>query len=287
METKANYTLIGMFTLAVVIATFGFIYWFHNIGGAGADRSDYRVMFDGSVSGLQTGAAVLFNGVRVGQVTKLSLDPQRPQQVIATMSINKAVVIRKDTVVNLEYTTITGIASIALRGGSTTSEVLPGSKDNPPLLAAAPGASQDVTQGARETLRRIDQFIIDNQEAFHNTLENLDKFTGALARNADRLDKITAGLANLTGGEDGKGGELAETARSIRSLADNVDKRTEEITKGINVLTGSTTKQVTAIGGDARRMIGTVEQTFKNIDRNPSRLLFGGGSSASENAPHR
>jgi phospholipid/cholesterol/gamma-HCH transport system substrate-binding protein len=281
METKANYTVIGMFTLAAVLGVFGFVYWFQNIG-AGGDRAYYRVVFDGSVSGLQTGASVLFNGVRVGQVTQLSLDPERPRQVVATIAISKQVTVRKDTEVSLEYTTLTGIASIALRGGSANSEILSGSKENPPLMTAAPGASQDVTQGARETLRRIDQFIVDNQEAFHSALTNLDKFTGALARNSDRLDRIIDGLTNLTSGADGKGGELAETARSFRTLADNLDKRTDEITKGINIFSGAATKQVNAIGSDAHRMIGTVEQTFKNIDRNPSRLLFGGGAAAQQ-----
>jgi phospholipid/cholesterol/gamma-HCH transport system substrate-binding protein len=279
METKANYTLIGLFTLAVVLGVFGFAYWFQNIG-AGGERAYYRVVFDGSVSGLQTGAAVLFNGVRIGQVTKLSLDPERPRQVIATMAISKQVTVRKDTEVTLEYTTLTGIASIALRGGSANSEVLAGDKENPPLMTAAAGASQDVTQGARDTLRRIDQFIVDNQESFHSALVNLDKFTGALARNSDRLDKIVDGLTNLTSGADGKGGELAETVRSIRTLTDNLDKRTEDITKGINIFSAAATRQVNVIGADAHRMIGTVEETFRNIDRNPSRLLFGGSNPA-------
>lgn len=279
METKANYTLIGLFTLAVVLGVFGFAYWFQNIG-AGGERAYYRVVFDGSVSGLQTGAAVLFNGVRIGQVTKLSLDPERPRQVIATMAISKQVTVRKDTEVTLEYTTLTGIASIALRGGSANSEVLAGDKENPPLMTAAAAASQDVTQGARDTLRWIEQFIVDNQESFHSALVNLDKFTGALARNSDRLDKIVDGLTNLTSGADGKGGELAETVRSIRTLTDNLDKRTEDITKGINIFSAAATRQVNVIGADAHRMIGTVEQTFRNIDRNPSRLLFGGSNPA-------
>jgi phospholipid/cholesterol/gamma-HCH transport system substrate-binding protein len=276
METRANYTVIGLFTLAVVFGVFGFVYWVQNIGGAG-ERAYFRVVFDGSVSGLRTGATVLFNGVHVGEVTKLSLDPEQPQQVIATMAVNKAVKLRADTVVGLEYTALTGVAAIALQGGSANSPPLEGPKDNPPLLKAAPGASQDITQGARDTLRRIDQFIVDNQQSFHSTLDNLDKFTGALARNSEHLDKITAGLENLTSGTDGKSGELFETVKSLHTLADNLDKRTEEITKGINLLTAAGAKQVNGIGADAHRTLSQVEQTFKNLDKNPSRLLFGGG----------
>ncbi|MGH6665017.1 MAG: MlaD family protein [Pseudolabrys sp.] len=277
METRANYTVIGLFTLAVVFGVFGFVYWVQNIGGAG-ERAYFRVVFDGSVSGLRTGATVLFNGVHVGEVTKLSLDPENPQQVVATMAVNKAVKLRADTLVGLEYTALTGVASIALQGGSAKSPPLEGTKDNPPLLRAAPGASQDITQGARDTLHRIDQFIVDNQQTFHSVLDNLDKFSGALARNSEHLDKITAGLENLTSGTDGKSGELLETVKSLHTLADNLDKRTEEITKGINLFTAAGTRQINGIGADARRTLAQVEQTFKNLDKNPSRLLFGGGS---------
>ena len=78
METKANYVLIGLFTLAVMVGAFGFIFWLHHAAGTG-DRVAYRVIFDGSVSGLRTGGPVLFNGIRVGEVTRLQLDPQRPE----------------------------------------------------------------------------------------------------------------------------------------------------------------------------------------------------------------
>lgn len=275
METRANYVIIGLFTLAVVFGVFGFVYWFQNIGGT-AERASYSVVFDGSVSGLRNGATVLFNGIRVGEVTGLKLDPKRPTQVIAVVSIDKSVTVRKDTKVGLEFQGLTGIASVSLKGGSPASPALVGSKDNPPQLMAAPGAAQDVTQGARDTLRRIDDLIEQNQEAFHNALANLDKFSQALARNSGRIDKITAGLENLAAGEDGKGGELYEAVHSIRTLSDHLDQRTAEITKGINTFTTAGTKQINVIGADAHRTLSQVEVTFRNLDRNPSRLIFGG-----------
>ena len=279
METKANYVVIGLFALAVVFGVFGFVYWFQNIGGNG-ERAYYSAVFDGSVSGLRTGSSVLFNGIRVGEVTNLKLDPQRPKQVIAVIAIEKSVAVRKDTEVGLEFAGLTGVASVALKGGSSNSEALVGDKANPPLLTAAPGAAQDVTQGARDTLRRLDSFIDENREAFHNALSNLDAFSQSLARNSERIDKITAGLENLAAGSDGKSGELYEAVHSIRTLSDHLDQRTEEITKGINTFTAAGTKQVNAIGADAHRMMAEVEKTVKNINQNPSRLLFGGSPAA-------
>ena len=110
METRANYVVIGMFTLAVVAGVFGFVYWFQNIGGTG-ERAIYRVEFEGSVSGLRTGGSVLFNGIRVGEVTGLALNPKRPQAVIATISIDKSIAVRSDTEAGLEFQGLTGIAS--------------------------------------------------------------------------------------------------------------------------------------------------------------------------------
>jgi phospholipid/cholesterol/gamma-HCH transport system substrate-binding protein len=279
VETRANYFIIGLFTLAVVFGVFGFVYWFQNIGGH-AERAYYSAVFDGSVSGLRTGATVLFNGIRVGEVTDLKLDPQRPKQVVAIVAIDKSVAVRKDTEVGLEFQGLTGIASVALKGGSPASPALAGDKANPPLLTAAPGAAQDVTQGARDTLRRLDSFIDENKEAFHSALSNLDTFSQSLARNSERIDKITQGLQSLAAGEDGKGGELFEAVHSIRTLSDHLDERTAEITKGITTFTAAGTKQINAIGADAHRMMAEAEKTVKNINQNPSRLLFGGAPAA-------
>lgn len=296
MENKANYALIGLFTLAVIAGAFGFVFWLQS-GGTGGERTSYRVAFDGSVSGLRTGSAVLFNGIRVGEVTGLALDAKNPQQVIATVSIAKAVPVHQDTHVGMEFQGLTGIASLSLRGGTASSPVLVGSIGNPPLLQASPAASSDVTQSARDVMRRLNEFLADNQKAFHGALENIDKvtatlaenskhidsalqnidkFTGALARNSDRIDQIVAGAQNLIGGEDGKSGQINQAASSIRALADKLDKRTASVVSSFNELTAAGKRQLDALSSDAHRTLNTLDRTIKNIDQNPSRLLWGG-----------
>lgn len=307
METKANYALIGLFTLAVIAGAFGFVYWLQS-GGTGGERTSYRVAFDGSVSGLRTGGAVLFNGLRVGEVTGLALDPKNPQQVIATVSIAKSVPIHQDTHIGMEFQGLTGIASLSLRGGTASSPVLVGSTKNPPLLQASPAASSDVTQSARDVMRRLNEFLADNQKAFHGALENIDKvtatlaenskhidsalqnidkFTGALARNSDRIDKIVAGAQNLIGGDDGKSGQINEAASSIRALADKLDKRTASVVSNFNDLTAAGKRQLDALSSDAHRTLNTLDRTIKNIDQNPSRLLWGGAPASSSPAAGR
>src|SRR5258706_10519154 len=117
METKANYVLIGLFAMCVVVAALGFVFWFHNIGGT-AKRSTFIVRFDGSAAGLRPGSAVLFNGIRMGEVMKITVNPDDPHQVLATVEIDNRAPIRTDTAVGLDFQGLTGISSIALTGGS-------------------------------------------------------------------------------------------------------------------------------------------------------------------------
>jgi len=75
METRAPYALIGFLVVLAIGAVFGFVYWMHIIGGLG-DRALYRVRFENSVSGVLIGSAVMFNGIKVGEVTELKRKSQ-------------------------------------------------------------------------------------------------------------------------------------------------------------------------------------------------------------------
>ncbi|HRE22186.1 MAG TPA: MlaD family protein, partial [Rhabdaerophilum sp.] len=84
MENRANYALVGLFTLAVIAGAFAFVYWFKRAGEQG-DRRAYRVVFSGSVSGLSKGSVVRFNGLRVGEVTDMEIMPSDPSKVVAVI----------------------------------------------------------------------------------------------------------------------------------------------------------------------------------------------------------
>ena len=86
METRAPFIIVGAFVLAAIGAVFGFVYWLHNTAGTGV-RTVHHVQFEGSVSGLLVGAAVLFNGIRVGEVTDLGLVANSPRRVDATIAV--------------------------------------------------------------------------------------------------------------------------------------------------------------------------------------------------------
>jgi phospholipid/cholesterol/gamma-HCH transport system substrate-binding protein len=202
MEIRARYLQTGAFTLAVLLAGFAFVYWL-NDAGALRDRAVYRVHFQGSVSGLLRGSAVLFNGVRVGEVTSLRLDGADPRQVRATIAVDRDTPIRIDTVAAIDFQGLTGSPVIALIGGKSELPLV-AEKGQPPVLVADAAAGQSMSQAARDVLRRFDSLLADNAQPLRSMIGNLDTFAGALARNSDHLDGIVAGLERLTGGAGAK-----------------------------------------------------------------------------------
>jgi len=204
METHARYILIGLFVIVASLAGFGFVYWLHATGGLG-ERTIYRVRFENTVSGLRTGAAVSFNGIRVGEVTNLQLNPGNPGQVFVTIAIDTGTPVRSDTQARIDVQGLMGSPSIALSGGSPNLPAPVASKGEPPLLVADASAGQDLTQTAREVLGRIDKILAENSNSLHDTIANFDTFSAALARNSKGIDTILAGLEKTFGGEASKG----------------------------------------------------------------------------------
>src|ERR1700759_469860 len=272
METRANYVLIGSFTLAVIAAAFGFVLWFQSLHTTKL-RSPLRIVFEGPAAGLRNGARVNFNGIRVGEVVSVKLD--NPRRVVARAMAENTAPVRKDTLVGLEFQGLTGVAAISLKGGDENAPPVPLGEDGLPVLTADPNGLQDVTEAIRGTLQNINRVVADNQQAVKNSLHNLETFTGSLARNSQKIDDLMAkvdgvmgkadnlmlGLNRLAGGKDG--GELFLTVQSIRELAEDFDKRSG------------------ALMSDGRRTLGDISRAVNNLDPNRARLLFGASNSTS------
>ena len=276
METRANYVLIGVFTLAVIAAAFGFVMWFQSLHTTKA-RTPLRIIFEGPASGLRNGGSVNFNGIRVGEVMSVKLD--NPRRVVALAMIENNAPIRKDTLVGLEFQGLTGVAAISLKGGAEAAPAVPLDEDGVPVLTADPNALQDVTEAIRATLQNINRVVADNQESVKNSLHNLETFTASLARNSEKIDNVMLkvdgvmskadslmlGLDALAGGKEG--GELYLTVKSIRELAEDLDKRS-----GL-------------LMSDGRKTLGDISRAVNNLDKNPTRLLFGPSTTSAAPAP--
>lgn len=194
METRAPFVVVGAFVLAAIAAVFGFIFWLHSTGNTGP-RTAYQIQFDGSVPGLSVGAAVLFNGIRVGEVMRLDLAPDSPRRVNASISVVSGTPVRSDTKVGLDFQGLTGVPVIALEGGKLLTDSAPVT-----VLIADPGAGRSMTQAARDALGRVDGVLADNAAPLKTTIANLQVFSEGLARNTGKLDGIVSGLERMTGG---------------------------------------------------------------------------------------
>src|SRR5947207_15956431 len=269
METRANFVLIGSFTLAVIAAAFGFVLWFQSLHTTKA-RSPLRIVFEGPAAGLRNGGSVNFNGIKLGEVISLKLD--NPRRVVALAMVENNAPLRKDTLVGLEFQGLTGVAAISLKGGEEAAPAVPLDEDGIPTLTADPNALQDVTEAIRGTLQNINKIVSDNQIAVKNSLANLETFTLSLARNSEKIDNVMLkvdgvigkadslmlGLNTIAGGN--AGGELNLMVKSIRELAEDFDKRSG------------------ALIADGRSTLSDISRAVNNFDRNPSRVIFGGGN---------
>ncbi|MGH6811490.1 MAG: MlaD family protein [Methylocella sp.] len=296
METRANYALIGAFTLAVIAAAFAFVVWFSGAEKPGG-RKTYKIIFTGSVSGLSDGGAVLFNGVRVGAVTKIGLQPQDPSRVDALIDVGAEVPVRADTKARLEYTGFTGIASVALTGGALNAPPLPTSPQQPGVIVAERSEFQDLVAAAQRVATEASDFftktnrLIDaNSASITASVKNVEKFSDALAANSSEvkdfmgaiadfgksIKPLTAKLEGLAGDADNVvKGDVAAAAKAIKKAADDLDSRTKEIAANINRFSGSGLRQYEALAVDGRKTLEQINQAVRSLENNPQQFLFG------------
>jgi phospholipid/cholesterol/gamma-HCH transport system substrate-binding protein len=299
METRANYALIGVFTLAVITAAFGFVLWFSGAEKPGG-RKTYKIIFTGSVSGLSDGGAVLFNGVRVGAVTKIDLLPQDPSRVDALIDVDAKVPVRADTKARLEYTGFTGIASVALTGGAPDAPPLPTSPQQPGVIVAERSEFQDLVATARqvanqasEFLTKADRLIDANSASLTATLKNAEKFSDALAANSDGIkDLMGAGksIKSLTAKLDALASDADKVVKAVNP--DDIKKivtefaalsaKLDKIATNVNGFSGSGLREYEALAVDGRKTLEQINQAIRSIENNPQQFLFGKSSQIPE-----
>lgn len=301
METRANYTIIGAFTMAVIAAAFGFVYWFARPQDSTA-RKIYEIVFDGSVAGLRQGNSVLFNGIPVGQVTSLGLVPGQPGQVLVHVGIDNKVPVLADARAGLESQGLTGIIAVSIRGGKPDAPPLPPGPNGYPRIMADGGAGMSGLINTAQGVAKKIEVVLDsiNPEEIKNIIRNIDAFSQAVASKSDdvasvieqanalvkqlngvaqRVDEVVVNLKSATEDKNGLLNQATEAATSVRKLADNLDQRTALLTNEISRFTGPGLKQFEALATDGRRTLGEIDRVLRGIERNPQQFILGGGNS--------
>src|ERR1700732_3060342 len=86
METRADYVAVGAFVLVILVGVLIAVLWLARVE-FNRDFAFYDIYFSNSVAGLASGSAVSYNGIRVGRVTELRIDPQDLKRVRATIGL--------------------------------------------------------------------------------------------------------------------------------------------------------------------------------------------------------
>lgn len=228
METKANYVAIGLFTLLLTAVGFGFIYWIARYDET-RPTTEVIVRFEGSVAGLIRGGAVMFNGIKVGEVAKLEYDPDNPKYVKADLMVDADIPLKKDSDVSLSFQGLTGVGTVEIKGGSPD---LPDLLDQPgtPEMMAHSSSFEDMMNGARQFMSRADKVlskietVVDtNQESINKTVKNIEGFTTALNNNSGKIETFLADASDAAKGLTSLSGRLETLSDRADSLLAAVD----------------------------------------------------------------
>ncbi len=270
METKANYVAVGIFTLVMLLAAFGFVYW--TAGTGGGDFATLRVRIPGSASGLGRGSAVLFNGVKVGDVTRIFIDVNDPTVALADTKIDRLTPISKSTTADVGLAGLTGQASIELKGGVVGEENLLAIAEANGTVAeitANPSALGNILQLAQNFLTRADavltgveNFVNDVKTPLVATAENARKFSEALSRNSDNIDQFLASVGDLSKTFSSVSGRLDSTLATVEDLLKAVDK--EKITTIVGNVE-SVTSDLKGVSKNLETMMAGVDKAVSSI----------------------
>jgi len=303
METRASYVLIGAFTLFVFVAAFVFVLW---IGKVSLDRewTYYDIVFKEAVTGLSIGGAVQYNGIQVGEVRKLSLDPQDPREVIAHVRLNGDTPVKTDTHARLTLLGLTGVTVIQLSGGSPAAAHLqPAAGETAARIVADESAlqsllasGQDVATSANDVLLRVGRLLSDeNVQHFTSLLDHVDQVATALADERDdlrtlvrQLNAASAALPPLLKKIDGLTGtsqrvidrDLRRTIESAQAWLASVQRATE----ALNAILERNQEPIGRLGEDAGPALAELRETLRalrgvaeQLRQDPARYLLGNG----------
>jgi phospholipid/cholesterol/gamma-HCH transport system substrate-binding protein len=297
METRAHHVLIGTFTLVVVVVAVLFALW---LGKASLSKQHhyYDIVFTEAVTGLSTGSPVQYNGIQVGQVSQLKLDPKDPRKVLARIQVAADTPIKTATRAKLGLLGLTGVAFIQLSGGAPDSALLMPTPDNPvpqiksenSALSQLLASGSDVVTNLNGILDRLGQVVSQsNVDRITSTLKNIDQTTSTLAAERDDLRKLIheaseasvklnqtlAGANKLVNGPALQTMERAQAAmtslqQTTKTLNDLLVENKDSLQSGL--------RGVDQIGPTLRQLRATlrdIQQVTDQLQANPAAYLLG------------
>lgn len=257
MESKINYTLVGLFVMLLLASLIGFIYWLGKYGGEQEFRY-YHVYMTESVAGLSNDSSVKYRGVSVGTVDHIRLNPNNSEQVELLLKIQFNTPIKIDTTATLKSFGLTGLTYLELEGiGGPNTPLLTTSAGKIPTIPARPS-----------TFARIDESmsILTSKVALA-----LDKFSQLLSK--QNLDNVSATLVEIkTLAKD-----MKDQKESFQKLVDNgviMEKRITQAFEKIEIASVSVTKMATSLEKNSADIGQNMSQDFQQSMESFNQLLY-------------
>ena len=293
-----NYSLVGAFVLLLGALLVAGLLWLA-AGGAFQTRYDlYQATEDESVAGLNLNAPVKYNGVDVGKVRQIHLDPTNPALVHLLFAIERGTPIKVDTVAVLKTQGLTGIAYVELSGGAKDAEFLRAVPPNRyPVIQTKPSLSARLENVLTTVLSKLDDtsssinsiLSAENQAAFKSALADIATVARTVAARKDAIDTGITSAAKTLQNSAGASAQMAPVIERIGRGADAVEKMGSEVAR----TSESAAKTVDAVGADLqrfgtdtlpelRRLLGelaalstSLRRLSEQTERDPRGLLFG------------
>lgn len=246
METRANHVLIGAFTLGVCLFAVMFALWAAKYTTE-QSYDEYDIVFQEAVTGLSVGSQVLYSGISVGAVRRLSLMKDDPRKVVARVRLSSDTPVKTDTRAKLTMTGLTGVAIIQLTGGSPGSPPLEPQEDQRvAIIPSEPSALQNIAATASQIVDRVNLLISDgNIERITRTLDQLDQITGSIASEKE---------------------EIAALLRNARAASEKLDKTLASVDRTVNNFDQGLVAELPALVAKLDRTLTQLESASKSAD---------------------
>lgn len=195
MESKTNYTMVGIIVLFLTAALLSTLLWL----SVGFDRKQYKgyiVYINESVHGLTEDSSVKFNGVKVGMVSKITLDETDPQKIKLLLKVEDGILITTSTRATLVTQGITGTTFLGLKATTPTLEPLKKAGREPfpviPYTVSFFGQIEDNIASISDSLKQI--INPDNAQLLKQSLENLHQILKPIASNSKNINQALQAL---------------------------------------------------------------------------------------------
>ncbi len=271
METKANYALVGFFTVLVIAAAFFFVYWMSQYG-RGGEMAQLAIRIPGSANGLSVGSPVRFNGIPVGSVRSLAIDKDDPRFSIAMTEVSTSAPVKKSTSAVLEVQGLTGAAYVELSGGKADDPNIlrqAFDTDTAAVLDAEQSSVTNILSTADKILKRADAaitdiqgFVADARGPLTTTIRNAEQFSGSLARNGENIDQFLQSVGGLSDTFKNLSGRLDTVLASVDSLVKAVDpEKVEDFVGNVDKVS----KDIAAASGDVKTTMEGFRKTAETF----------------------